>query len=342
MAAPLLIRSWRKARVASAALALTAAALTVSGSPSTVATPTTPVAAAVVTGTPCLSQPSAHRVRADSGLDGVDPNDLTLAQTEQTERAETRLAARARLRGLSQQRASLPSTKIDVYVHVIQRDDGSGGVSRSRIKKQISVLNKAYAGKTSSRSTKTPFSFKLKDIDRTRSSAWYDWAPPTERSNGDDVSAKTALHRGGPDDLNLYLAVLDDDLLGYSSFPFATTLARDGVVVLNASLPGGDATDYNKGDTATHEVGHWLGLYHTFQNGCVSPGDAVDDTPYQADGNNIFSCSTDLDTCASAGKDPVHNFMSYGDDKCLSRFTKGQVARMSLEWQDHRAPGSTL
>jgi len=340
MAAPLLIRSWRTARVTSAALALAAAALTVSGSASpTVATLTSPVAAAALTGTPCLSQMSAHRVRADSGLDGVDPNDLSLAQTQQVEK---RLAARARLRGLSHDRASLPSTRIDVYVHVIQRDSGSGGVSKSRIKKQISVLNKAYAGKTSSRSSRTPFSFKLKDIDRTRRSAWYRWAPPTETSNGDDVAAKAALHRGGPDDLNLYLAVLDDDLLGYSSFPFATTLARDGVVVLNASLPGGSATDYNRGDTATHEVGHWLGLYHTFENGCVSPGDAVNDTPYQANGRNIFSCSTQLDTCGSAGKDPVHNFMSYGDDKCLSRFSKGQVARMSALWQEYRAPGSTL
>ena len=347
MAAPLLIRSWRVARVASAALALTAAALTVSGSPSPtvatlaspVATLASPVAAAVLTGTPCLSQASPGRVRADSGLDGVDPNDLTLAQTR---RVEQKVATRAAQRGLSQQRAALRSTKIDVYVHVIQRDSGSGGVSRSRIKKQIAVLNKAYAGKTSSRSSKTPFSFKLKDVDHTRSSAWYHWAPPTETSNGDDVAAKTALHRGGPDDLNLYLAVLDDDLLGYASFPFATTLARDGVVVLNASLPGGSADDYNDGDTATHEVGHWLGLFHTFENGCASPGDAVNDTPYQADGKNVFSCSSKLDTCSSAGKDPIHNFMSYGDDKCLSRFSKGQVARMSAIWQEYRAPGSTL
>ena len=61
--------------------------------------------------------------------------------------------------------------------------------------------------------------------------------------------------------------------------------------------------------------------------------------PYQADGVNVFSCEKE-DTCVSAGKDPVHNFMSYGDDKCLDRFTKGRVARMSTAWQLFRAPGA--
>jgi Pregnancy-associated plasma protein-A len=337
MTSPLLAHSWRLARVATAALALTAAALTVSGSASAPVDPRSGSAgAAVDAGAPCLTSPSAHRVRADSGLNGVDPNDLTLAQTRQ---AEAKLTARVQKRGLNH-KASLSRTTIDVYVHVIERDSGSGGVSKKRIKKQIDVLNKAYAGKTSSHSTKTAFKFKLKDTDHTRSSAWYHWdSPPEVGFSNDDVQAKRKLHRGGPEDLNVYLADLDDGLLGYATFPWATTLAQDGVVVLNASLPSGSAKSYNKGDTATHEVGHWLGLYHTFENGCASPGDSVDDTPYQADGGNIFSCD-DLDTCLTAGRDPVHNFMSYGNDKCLTRFTAGQAERMATVWQSFRAPGS--
>lgn len=331
-----LTHSWRVARVATAALALTAAALTVSGSASGTGLPQSAPAPASVPAAPCLTGPSAERVRADSTLNGVDPNDLTLAQTQQ---AEARLATRARQRGSSTGRAKLGKTKIDVYVHVITTDAGKGGVSKSRIKKQISVLNKAYAGKTSSRSTKTPFSFKLKDVDKTKSSDWYDWSSP-DVDDADDAEAKTALHRGGFDDLNLYVTSLGDDLLGYSSFPFDTTLELDGVVVLNASLPGGSAKPYDRGDSATHEVGHWLGLYHTFENGCTAPGDEVDDTAYQADGKDIYSCDSDLDTCATTGKDPVHDFMSYGDDKCLSRFTKGQAERMSDVWLAYRAPGA--
>jgi len=331
-----LTHPWRVARVASAALALTAAALTVSGPASGYGAPqAAPLAASVQTAAPCLTKPSGERVRADSPLNGADPNDVTPAQTQQV---EARLAASARQRGLSAGRA-LGKTKIDVYVHVITTDKGKGGVSSSRIKKQIAVLNKAYAGKTSSKSKKTVFSFKLKHVDKTKSSAWYDWSSP-EVDATDDVNAKTALHKGKLDDLNLYITSLQDGLLGYSSFPFDGILDLDGVVVLNDSLPGGSATGYDRGDSATHEVGHWLGLYHTFENGCSNPGDEVDDTPYQADGANVFSCSSKLDTCLTEGKDPVHNFMSYGDDKCLTRFTKGQATRMALMWQTFRAPGA--
>ena len=339
----LLMHSWRTARVAVAALALTAAALTVSGSASTGGlSATAPVAASAAAGTPCLTGGSAQRVRADSGLAGVDPNDLTVGQTEQ---AESQLAQRTSQRRLS---ASSVPTKvtIDVYVHVIKRSSGSGGVSKSRIKKQISVLNAAYAGKSSSSSTKTIFGFKLKKTDSVKKSDWYHWSVDNV-GDDDDVKAKTKLHRGGFDDLNLYLADLEDptapegqqEVLGYSTFPWDTTLAEDGVVVLNRSLPGGSDQGYNKGDTAVHEVGHWLGLLHTFENGCDEPGDAVADTPNQADGLNIFSCDA-VDTCPSTGKDPVHNFMSYGDDACLNRFTAGQADRMVRAWQAFRSPTS--
>jgi hypothetical protein len=114
-------------------------------------------------------------------------------------------------------------------------------------------------------------------------------------------------------------------------------LALDGLVVLNDSLPGGSAAPYNEGDTATHEIGHWLGLFHTFENGCTAPGDEVDDTPYQADGDNIFFCDETLDTCPQPGTDPVHNFMSYGDDPCLDMFTQGQAQRMIQTWLAYRA-----
>ena len=109
-------------------------------------------------------------------------------------------------------------------------------------------------------------------------------------------------------------------------------LTLDGLVILNESMPGGKARPYNGGDTATHEIGHWLGLYHTFEGGCGGAGDHVDDTPAQLDGENVFYCNESDDTCTATGKDPVHNFMSYGDDACLDRFTPGQSDRQVWSW----------
>ena len=59
----------------------------------------------------------------------------------------------------------------------------------------------------------------------------------------------------------------------------------------------------------------------------------MSDTPYQDDGDNIFFCDESDDTCPAPGRDPVHNFMSYGDDPCLDEFTPGQADRMLLSWQ---------
>lgn len=276
---------------------------------------------------------SAARVKG--GSDGADPNSMTRAEAAAAERE---VSARSRARGMSNRSLSiLPRITVDVYVHVITQDNGTGGVTLNQIQRQIAVMNKGFAGRTAGGAAATPFRFRVKAVDYTRNSDWYDWADP-DVDPADDREAKRALHRGGWDDLNIYIAGLQDNLLGYATFPFDTSLRQDGVVLLNESLPGGTAAPFNLGDTGTHEVGHWLGLYHTFQDGCEAPGDYVRDTPYQDDGANIFSCNEALDTCPQPGRDPVHNFMSYGDDPCLDQFSRGQSVRMTLIWALFRAP----
>jgi len=267
---------------------------------------------------------------------GSDPNDLSRAQAA---KAQQQIEAKLRSKGLNWS-SKLPSSprRVKVHWHVITRADGTGGVTDQQLKAQLRVLNTAFAGTLSKQDAPTIFRFVTASIDRTANDDWYNWGTSDEDFESDDAEAKKELHRGGFADLNVYVTGLGGgDLLGYATFPFDTTLERDGVVVLNESLPGGSVAPYNEGDTLTHEVGHWLGLFHTFENGCTAPGDSVPDTPYQAEGENIFSCDESLDTCPAPGKDPVHNYMSYGDDPCLDRFTLGQSVRMALVWFAYRA-----
>jgi hypothetical protein len=101
------------------------------------------------------------------------------------------------------------------------------------------------------------------------------------------------------------------------------------VVVLHSSLPGGAAEPYHLGDTATHEVGHWLGMFHTFEGGCTQMNDQIPDTP--AERQPAFGCPIGRNSCAQIpGNDPIFNFMDYTDDACMNTFTWWQAVRSDI------------
>ncbi len=225
------------------------------------------------------------------------------------------------------------SRSIPVFFHVIKGSDGTGDVLDSQLQEQITVLNSGFSG--------TGFSFYSAGISRTVNNNWRNLTysdPPTQQ----ETDMKNGLAVDPIHALNIYITSTYG-YKGWATYPWDYYANLNpslfGVVIRTNVLPGGSDPDNNIGRITTHEVGHYLGLYHTFNewNKC-NDADQVEDTPIHKEAN--YGCpSPNPDTCPiQPGLDPIHNYMNYTNDPCRTELTEGQNLRMDLmvqEWKPY-------
>jgi hypothetical protein len=226
------------------------------------------------------------------------------------------------------------SATVPVYFHVVTPDGVTGNVTLAQINAEIRVMNAGFSGAEGGYDT--GFRFVLAGVDRTVNADWYLAGPSTKAER----DMKKALKQGGNNALNYY-STTAGAFLGWAYFPNVVEHGNsylDGIVVDWESMPGTStryAGQYDLGKTGTHEAGHWINLYHTFQGACNNWGDYVDDTPAQSIAT--FGCPVGQDSCPEPGLDPIHNYMDYSFDSCYDQFTQGQALRMQNAWLEWRA-----
>jgi hypothetical protein len=231
---------------------------------------------------------------------------------------------------------------IPIAVHVIYANaSDDNNIDDAQIQDQINILNADYAG--GSGGVDTEIRFCLAGVNRIQSAA------NASITYGANHQTMKALSQEDPNTyLNIWIVdaistPTGGNILGYTTFPkgFQMNQQLDGVVIADDYFGSiGTASNnppYTEGRTATHEIGHWLNLFHVFQNGCDDSwtcefkGDCCCDTPPQD--TAYYKCKTLKNSCHGDNpdeRDPIRNYMGYSDDDCMEEFTNCQKGRMQL------------
>ncbi|MFB4313878.1 zinc metalloprotease [Actinomadura sp. 21ATH] len=246
---------------------------------------------------------------------------------------------------------------IPVVVHVVHRPDvPEQNISDEQIQSQLHVLNEDFRA-TNSDVRQVPevwrglvadakILFRLADRDpegeptdgivrvaTDRPGFSWDDGVKSGRSGGSDAWPTDRY-------LNMWVCALTGGLLGYAQFPGGPP-DTDGVVILNTAFgtTGLAAPPFDGGRTATHEVGHWLDLYHIWgdDDGACSSDDKVDDTPKQGGANTGRPAFPHISCGNGPHGDMFMNYMDYTDDAAMFMFTQGQSTRMRACLEGARA-----
>ncbi len=240
---------------------------------------------------------------------------------------------------------------IPVVFHVVHTN-GDNNISREQILDQMRILNEDFSFKGSTISKlREPFknvvgsadiAFVLASVDPN--GKCFDGINRVESTVGlqmdmESEPVKDLVYWDYKKYLNIW--VVDNivsnstgTVLGYAVFPSSARFTKDGIVIRHdrvGTVGTGDPNDM--GRTLTHEVGHWLGLYHTFQDGC-NGGDFCDDTPPVASTFTNAGCPSNGNSCSNDNPnlpDMWENFMDYSRGNCMSVFTFDQIAIMHGE-----------
>ncbi len=244
---------------------------------------------------------------------------------------------------------------IPVVFHVVHTN-GDNNISREQILDQMRVLNEDFSFKGSTiAKLREPFknvvgsadiAFVLASVDPN--GKCFDGINRVESTVGlqmdmDEEPVKDLIYWDYKKYLNIWVvdnivssSASGGTVLGYAVFPSSARFTKDGIVIRHdrvGTIGTADANDM--GRTLTHEVGHWLGLYHTFQSGC-NGGDLCDDTPPVASTFTNANCPSNGNSCSNDNPnlpDMWENFMDYSRGDCMSVFTFDQIAIMHGELQ---------